>query len=341
MLPGVHLLDDDRLGGHLDVLQLGQVGVRPAAQRQDDLLAGVDVVAVDEHLEGFGLAAHAGRCYRLGAPSSLVVGSGAAAFAAARSSRSRRGPRASPRPSTSAPTGRTARRRQRSRRGRRRPRGCRRRGAGRRTRSGSHGIVACSAGYQSSPDQRVLAHDRDAEEGVERQRQHQQQQPERVAHPARDRVDADDRREEQGADDDEVQVHQLVQEVRVQGRVVPAGEVERPRADHEQGEGQRREGQHLGHARVQHRAAAPPRGRLGRVRSASVTGAPSAQKTGTTIDSTMCWTMCTLSSVSSYDRQARAGREEERAHPAHHERQRPPDAASGHRGRAAARRRTR
>ena len=48
---GVHVLDDDRLGGDLDVLQLGQVGVRPAAEREDDLLADVDVVAVDEHAQ--------------------------------------------------------------------------------------------------------------------------------------------------------------------------------------------------------------------------------------------------------------------------------------------------
>ena len=38
---GVHVLDDDRLGGHLDVLELGQVGVRTAAEREDHLLAGV------------------------------------------------------------------------------------------------------------------------------------------------------------------------------------------------------------------------------------------------------------------------------------------------------------
>ena len=49
---GVHLLDDDRLGGHLDELQLGQVRVRAVAERQDHLLAGVDVVAVDEDLQG-------------------------------------------------------------------------------------------------------------------------------------------------------------------------------------------------------------------------------------------------------------------------------------------------
>ena len=36
------------------------------------------------------------------------------------------------------------------------------------------------------------------------------------------------------------------------------------------------------------------------MRSASVTGAPSAQNSGTTIDRIMCCTMCTLSSVVSY-----------------------------------------
>ena len=47
-------------------------------------------------------------------------------------------------------------------------------------------------------------------------------------------------------------------------------------------------------------ASSQPRGRAGRVRSARVTGAPSASDSGTTIDSSMCWTMCTLSSVVSY-----------------------------------------
>ena len=52
IVAGVHVLQDDGLGGHLDVLELGQVGVRTAAEREDDLLAGVDVVAVDEDLQG-------------------------------------------------------------------------------------------------------------------------------------------------------------------------------------------------------------------------------------------------------------------------------------------------
>ena len=47
-------------------------------------------------------------------------------------------------------------------------------------------------------------------------------------------------------------------------------------------------------------ASSQPRGRRGRVRSASVTGAPSARDSGTHIDSSMCWTMCTLISVVSY-----------------------------------------
>ena len=36
------------------------------------------------------------------------------------------------------------------------------------------------------------------------------------------------------------------------------------------------------------------------MRSASVTGAPSASASGTSIDSSMCWTMWALSSVVSY-----------------------------------------
>ena len=44
-------------------------------------------------------------------------------------------------------------------------------------------------------------------------------------------------------------------------------------------------------------ASSQRRGACGSVRSASVTGAPSASASGTSIDSTMCWTMCTLSRV--------------------------------------------
>ena len=41
------------------------------------------------------------------------------------------------------------------------------------------------------------------------------------------------------------------------------------------------------------------RGAGRRVRSISVTGAPSARNSGTAIDSSMCWTMCTEIRVSS------------------------------------------
>ena len=51
---------------------------------------------------------------------------------------------------------------------------------------------------------------------------------------------------------------------------------------------------------MQRRPAASAAAAAGRVRSASVTGAPSARASGTSIDSSMCWTMCTLSSVVSY-----------------------------------------
>ena len=74
-----------------------------------------------------------------------------------------------------------------------------------------------------------LAHDRDAEEGVERQREHGEQHPGRVADPARERVDAHQRPEEQRPDQHQVHVHHLVHEHRPQRGVVPAGEVERPR----------------------------------------------------------------------------------------------------------------
>ncbi len=41
------------------------------------------------------------------------------------------------------------------------------------------------------------------------------------------------------------------------------------------------------------------RRRNGRVRRASVTGAPRASGSGATIASSMCWTMCTLKTLSS------------------------------------------
>ena len=44
----VHLRDHHRAGGHLEVGQLGQVGMHALAQRRADLLAGPRVVAVDE-----------------------------------------------------------------------------------------------------------------------------------------------------------------------------------------------------------------------------------------------------------------------------------------------------
>ena len=105
---------------------------------------------------------------------------------------------------------------------------------------------------------------------------------------------------------------------------VPAGEVERPRRDDVEQERQRREGQHLRHPRVQHGQQPAPRAARGRVRSASVTGAPSARDSGTSIDSTMCWTMCTLSSVVSYVAEAgRRSRSRTSPIPTAHERERP------------------
>ena len=67
------------------------------------------------------------------------------------------------------------------------------------------------AGVPVLRDQRVRGHDRDAEEGVERQREEDQHQPERVDHPAGHRIEPEQRPEEQRADQDEVQVEQIVQ----------------------------------------------------------------------------------------------------------------------------------
>ena len=47
----VHGLDHGRLGRALDVLERGQIGRRPLAQRQPDGFPGRTVVAVDEHLQ--------------------------------------------------------------------------------------------------------------------------------------------------------------------------------------------------------------------------------------------------------------------------------------------------
>src|SRR5690606_30460263 len=49
---GVHLLNHDGLRGDLEIVQVGQVGMHPLAQRQQDLLAGAGVVAVHQHAHG-------------------------------------------------------------------------------------------------------------------------------------------------------------------------------------------------------------------------------------------------------------------------------------------------
>ena len=117
------------------------------------------------------------------------------------------------------------------------------------------------------------------QEGVERQREHDQQQPERVGRPAR----APGRgppaaRRTASPTTTRCRCISSCSERRVQRRVVPAGEVQRPRADHEQQEGQRREGQHHGHPRVQHGEQPPPRPRTAAC-AASASPAPRARGT--------------------------------------------------------------
>src|SRR3954451_13235517 len=123
--PGVHLLQHDRFGGHLDVLELRHVGVRPATEPEDHLGAGVGVVAVDQDLQacvGCGVAHAADSTghprLRYGVSPAPRAGPGA-------------GPRAQPHAWTSGPTDCTAHRRTPARPGRPRPRGCLRPGAGR------------------------------------------------------------------------------------------------------------------------------------------------------------------------------------------------------------------
>ena len=208
------------------------------------------------------------------------------------------GPRARPRASRTAPTARTAPRRRPARPGRRRPTGSRRPGAGRRARAAARRPSARPAARRTSPraSSRGLPHDRDAEERVERQRQQDHEHPERVGHPPRHRVEPISG---QKNSDPTSTKWTWVSSWRNGERRVAAyqpGEVQRPRRDHEQRQRERREGQHLA-TRECSATSSQPRGRRGSVRSASVTGAPSARTSGTTIVSTMCCTMCTLSSV--------------------------------------------
>ena len=76
------------------------------------------------------------------------------------------------------------------------------------------------------------------------------------------------------------------------------------------------------------------------MRSASVTGAPSAQNSGTTIDRIMCCTMCTLSSVVSYAARPELVAKKNEPIPPTDEGQRAPDRPVVAARRAAARRRT-
>ena len=312
----------DRLGGHLDVLQLGEVGVRPAAERQDHLLAGVDVVAVDEHPHGVGA-----RGWRLGARVTRRDATGRAVVAARvgrrrdvpRSSRSsRRSSRlASAIDDRTHCTNSTANRTEPDQVAGS-PRGCRRRGAGRRPDRAATASSACSDGVPVAADQVALTHDRDAEERVERQRQDQHQHPERVAHPPGDRVDADDRGEEQRADHHQVDVHQLVQDARVERRVVPAGEVERPRAEHVEREGQRREGEHLGRPASAARPAAS-RAAAAAACAAPASPAPERAEAPAPPSTGSCAGPCATLSRVCRTPPARSGGEVERAHPADHE----------------------
>ena len=80
-------------------------------------------------------------------------------------------------------------------------------------------------------------------------------------------------------------MHQVVQELRVERGVVPAAEVEGPRAQHVERERQRREGQHLRHPRVQgsqEQPAAAPGQRAQRERHRGAEGAeqPAPPSTG-------------------------------------------------------------
>ena len=300
MCAGVHVLDDDRLGGHLDVLELGQVGVRAAAEGQDHLLAGVHVVAVDEHLQrggrrggrvahgrdatGRSPAARGRRSFaRLEQVEAPVLALGLL-HRRAHPLREEHPEEHQRRPGRPEPH-------------RMPPARCwSSSGVGQ---PGAHRPVV-QVGYQSPPISSLLAHDRDAEEGVERQRQHDQQHPERVADPPGQRVDADDRPEEQAARP------APGGRASSRGRTSSAATRRTSRRSRAPTARPRRAGTSAAGrtAPSPPASAAPPAasaaGAAGSVRSASVTGAPSASASGTSIDSIMCWTMWTLSSVVSY-----------------------------------------
>ena len=248
---GVHVLQDDRLGGDLDVLQLGQVGVRTAPEREDDLLAGrrrrrcrraraaglrvsgAGVVGVAHGqkatvvgLGGPGAHGGAGRGVRRAARGRGARASRASSRSSRRSSRlaSRIEERTHWTNSTaknSSPTASPELQRMP-------PASCW--SAWALGQPGAHRAVV-ELGVPAAADQPVLGHDRDAHERVERQRQDGQQHPDRVGDPARaaGRRPSAARRTRQPTTH-HVQVGHLVQVVVVQRRGVPPAEVERPRA---------------------------------------------------------------------------------------------------------------
>ena len=142
--------------------------------------------------------------------------------------------------------------------------------------------------------------------------------------PAGHRVDAHQGPEEQRPDQHEVDVHHLVDERRAQAGVVPGAEVERPRRGDVEGEGQRREGQHLRHPGVEHHQQPPPRRRRQRPegerdRRAERQGERHDHRQHHVLDHVDAQQRRVV------DAQPRHGGKGERAHPQHHERQRPAD----------------
>ena len=157
--------------------------------------------------------------------------------------------------------------------------------------------LRCRRRVPVAAEQRLALHDRQAEHRVERHREQHQQRARRVRPAAGQRVQPEQRPEEQAAGHDEVHVDQLVQPGVLQGQPVQAGEVEHERVGDEDAERDQREASGPGRPGCAATASRRLRGRAGSVRRARVTGAPRARKIGATMDSTMCWTMCTDSSV--------------------------------------------
>ena len=137
-----------------------------------------------------------------------------------------------------------------------------------------------------------------AEQGVEGQGEHQVGDTDAMVVPPRQRVDGNGGPEEQAADDQKMQVDDLVHRLVVEAVGVQAGEVQHEQRQPVQGPGHQRVRQHAGRATVQTLSRVVCTGRLLACR-ASVMGADRARKMGAIIPMKMCWMVWMVKLVSS------------------------------------------